>query len=1181
MSPANAALTSDELTSLAKADHDVPYHLSFKAENVIAQATVSATPDGPSYAVVAVTGATNWTDVRDGMTAKFTDSTGDVLRGYYRVRRNSGDTLELFIEEVTPADQGIIAQGLRTDSIQVGDLITITDRFDLFSVKPSINNGTIYQDNDVALGTYNTAPEVIVNVTINSRPGDYVTEIASDDGTQHITATISVIKWPTSSGSTVTYAWSVPASWSGVSGGTSATLQADVPPGDYTLYCDVDDSVGGTTQIARWVRIHSPSDPPLSINITSDARDMNTRKMTIRAVKSVIANLPPGIKCAVWSDATWGGDDVPSATRTFVGYLYQQPFSHEPGFYETTADIYSTTAILDMLMCTPMTVKYSSSPATWEELDASLQTVQFIMWWVLRWRCANFLKCFNFTPFSTSDSIARKINIGISQGSIFSALKNLAEMYDATVGSRSDGEIIARQLPYMVSDRSGISNRLTLTNHIYHDIKVTWVRRATYGSVIHDGVFSDLTEDTAVAAQAPGLNTFGQGGAMDRQSNKIYEDEGDNKSRVAKAYAYLNSEFPSIVAPIWDNWDVFEPADCDIVTVEVPADKSPTGVAFSIDCIVVSVQKDWTPGRRARITPTLAALTDSVDSQSIPPSPDMPITSGEPPIFSLPPEFPSVSDDGGTVPTPLPNDKTAFSNGEELFACSAHKAYWVEQFLSLSSPQYTNITPLNLTSNYKIQHCLAIGVEPTVPNPGGFLLANTGGVTGHSAMWQSDRINVPAGNSITWNTGATFSHNYQIMRGVPVPGNLILYTSDTQIDNLFYDFKIDDQGWGTVAFSSYGSTSSPDTAGHHVGSAGWRQDTTVNDSDGSGRTYEQIFIGISFMTPITATKIVAVFDRATGTADAPDSVGLAFFTSLSGSQSVLHSESNLGPTGTNASMTWTGSATFDQLVFDERSGVSAPHDATDPGGSCTLKRIEIYVGGAGAAVITTTDSGATMGTEINVDSGDSPGAVGGFDLCRNSPTSYAAGKNKLRKATTVGGAYSDFYAITGSANCVCACIPYFRWDGTTDQTEAGDPDVIIALDQLDGSSRSLIWVEGDGTTVHDITPVGGIKFDSANCICLHSAGSNMIAVAGKVGGIGKIYVTIDRGTSWTVATADSGNVSAPTMIRARRENITPERGQIYAADPNVPTIWYSSHWGTVGLAPRATPSGIVVIDTIF
>src|SRR5204862_3819402 len=120
----------------------------------------------------------------------------------------------------------------------------------------------------------------------------------------------------------------------------------------------------------------------------------------------------------------------------------------------------------------------------------------------------------------------------------------------------------------------------------------------------------------------------------------------------------------------------------------------------------------------------------------------------------------------------------------------------------------------------------------------------------------------------------------------------------------------------------------------------------------------------------------------------------------------------------------TGSATFDELVFSEVSGTSAPHAGTDPGGTCTLKRIEIFVGGSGAAIRVASDKGMTIGSEVSVDSGDSPGAVGGFDLSKNSDTSYAAGKNKLRKATTKGGSYSDFYAITGSANCVCACIPF-------------------------------------------------------------------------------------------------------------------------------------------------------------
>lgn len=1133
--PANVALTPTELTSLAKVNQLAPYYLSFKAENTIATATVSETPTGSSYAQLNTSGAVNWTNIREGMTAKITDSTGATLRGYYRVRRNSNDVTVLDIEEITPADQGIIAQSIRTATIQVGDLITVTDRFDLFSMKPSIAAGILYQDYDIPVGTYNVAPEVIVNVDINSRPGDYINKIPSDGGTDHISAAISIIKWPSSSGSTVTYSWVVPASWTNVTGTTTATLAADVPPGDYTLYCDVTDSVGGLTEIARWVRIHSPSDPPLGVNITSDMRDMQQRKVSIRAVQKVIQSLPPGIKCALWSDATWGGDNVATATRTFIGYLYQQPFAHEPNYYETNADIYSTAAILDTLMCVPMTIKYTGFTTTWEQLAADLQTVQFVMWWVLRWRCANLLKCFNFTPFSTASNIGRRINFGISQGSILAALKNLAEMYEVNIGSRSDGEIISQALPWMLSDRSGVATRCTLTNDIYSDVKTKWVRRATYGSVIHDGVVSNLGADTPVSAQAPGLQTFGQGGAIEKRSDKIYESQDDNNIRVGLQYAYLNSQYPQIDVDIPNNWDVFEPADCNLVTVVVPATYSPTGSAITIDCVPQSVTKTWIKGQRASIRMMLVASTNGAVGQTVPPSPTTAI-SPIPPISNIPFPLPPIDDGGGSLPLPVPPGQVASFDGNYLLANSDTQVYWIKQYANLTTPQYNVITP----PKFGVYGMAATQIQfnPTPGSVGGYALGTTAaGTAQHSNIFHGSNV---AAISPVWEVGTSLSGGYTILRSPAKQNSVMAYTQGT-LDQWEYN-------WDFVGTVSHAENMRV-LLGSFSPGTGWVGAPGPHDPGAMFAVeFEVIF------NCFTTVNSISFVYNAGGGAGPDNGADLRTFDTLDGNYTFYGITTVPLPSGVNLTKSHLEEVdNVGGLVVNINSGsLNAPN---------LVKSLHFTGFGVNpfdcpvAEVAYSIDNGSSASI-ITV--GDAPGNVGGFDVARNSEVSYAAAKGNVRKASSLGGTYGDFWSITDPAQAVCVHIPYTDWSGN-DQTASTTPDVIIALN-LPDASKTLIWVQGDGMTAHDITPTSNLTFDNQNCITSHMG--THIAVFGNVSGTKTVFVSQDKGSTWINATP--GSSIAPTWIHNRRNNTLPTRGQLYMFTGG--DGYYSSYFAAPGTA---------------
>src|SRR5690348_2149949 len=121
--PPNSALTNTELARFNGNQDDTPYYLSFHAYTVFSTADVATTSSGADTLSIAVTNTVNWTKIREGMTAKITNTAATVLRGYYRIR-TGGNAGALNIEQIAFADPGSIANANRVDVIQQGDKIS-------------------------------------------------------------------------------------------------------------------------------------------------------------------------------------------------------------------------------------------------------------------------------------------------------------------------------------------------------------------------------------------------------------------------------------------------------------------------------------------------------------------------------------------------------------------------------------------------------------------------------------------------------------------------------------------------------------------------------------------------------------------------------------------------------------------------------------------------------------------------------------------------------------------------------------------------------------------------------------------------------------------------------------------------------------------------------------------------
>lgn len=215
--------------------------------------------------------------------------------------------------------------------------------------------------------------------------------------------------------------------------------------------------------------------------------------------------------------------------------------------------------------------------------------------------------------------------------------------------------------------------------------------------------------------------------------------------------------------------------------------------------------------------------------------------------------------------------------------------------------------------------------------------------------------------------------------------------------------------------------------------------------------------------------------------------------------------------------------------------------------------------------------------------GNSPGSSGGFDVQRSGENWFVAIDGAVARGTALSGAGTTWYTITGGVQAACIIVPYVTWSGTPN-TSNTDPDIVVALTGADGSSRTLLWIEGGSSpgTVHDITPTGSPVFDNPNCVTVHF---RHIACFGRISGVYHLFTSNDRGTTWV----DHGADTTAAFIRCRRNDNTgsssgTNQGQLYLAAHSV--VDWSSKWGVSAgphndMWPRNTPFAPTGLDTIF
>lgn len=516
--------------------------------------------------------------------------------------------------------------------------------------------------------------------------------------------------------------------------------------------------------------------------------------------------------------------------------------------------------------------------------------------------------------------------------------------------------------------------------------------------------------------------------------------------------------------------------------------------------------------------------------------------------------FPDIGLDPGQVnPAQLapPTGLITDLKGQSLLVASTTQVFLLQNFISLKVPQAREKTPSDLGS-YAIQ---AIAISPFFTKTAipAYILASDGT---NSAVWYTPNV---AAVVPSWTKGTSATGIYRVLRTTNTASAILIYSPTSAAT-----------GSLTITFSAGGYTLDDGTV---VGSGG-NPGACLESNDKPAGSMANMHAQITVYLPISGSTVTRVQWDAKKLQDTP--LQLESHARLyDASNNLLHDYID---TNSGAANTWysvdTGAVSIagvDHVQFEIIAGGSL-NELQGWMDNCHLE----YTGSNDGGVRYSSDDGATFGTVLSVGTPPST-SIGGFDVQRAGGNSFAASDSAIYRATTINGSYSSYYSITGSVQAHCIIVPYVNWSGAR-QTAATNPDILVGLSAADGSSRTLLWIEGGATpsTVHDLTPVAGSSFDNPNAITCRYASE--IALFCNVSGAYKLYKTTNAnsGATWSLVKT----LSAPKWIRCRRnDDRAVPNGQCYLLDSNA---WYTSVWYSSGPYVRTMPvTPMIAADTVW
>lgn len=812
--------------------------------------------------------------------------------------------------------------------------------------------------------------------------------------------------------------------------------------------------------------------------------------------------------------------DVPTATRQFVGWAQRHDKSVSPGLRQATLELISPSFLLGMLNSTSTIVSVTGTVGTWQRIAAALSSASFMAWYMLRWRCANLLRLFNFTPFSVDPVGQRLPSWQIDKGTLLQQIQVLATDR-GNFGCDSEGEFYFLRHPNLMPyPRSGVVVRDSVDASIYSSAsnprelqnRVQQVR----GETFHwDGAAALPTPGYSDSPKVPG-----QGTSQIKLPSQVAVDQTELEQLTGDRYAHANNPYPAVGYKIQRNRDVIEPAHMAFAAVNIPDTLSATGEEYDSNIIPVSVTKVHNQDGTADMDVSGEGETHNLPGDFVPvPAGNESVFTPEyapPPVDPLP-EFSLGDFNSVSVPAavPSPQGKTV-SPGKGAIWVSADGTKVYRTFdITVASPVVEDITPPDA---FFTAFVMVVHDKSKNFSRGAYALGNDGADSkvAYTTDVYADAVQWEIGGILTGTYSALESAGMESLAGGVVAYNPagglasgVTYVVTTGTDNLPTSII------SAVATSGDVLTPPPPTA------------------------YRRPIV-ITFDSPIRRVT----FNYNYGGGSTGDGLKIQF-----GTEAVQ----SVGQSGA-----FDQTSTSDQTVLTIHLGYSASSTAYDDSPMFITDLVGYELTNTDVIVSTSDDYGATWTDEVV---GDAPGAA--FCISRFGKVAFAGVDGTLEKASSFGGVFSP---ATGGGTSgtypVAVRIPWFKIGKPSKTNNTTTPDYYKA--SATAVSGETLWKVIAGVPTAITPDVTGTEALGVGVNCIGTYGANRICFVGQVGADRYVFSSKNSGATWT-----TNQIDGAEAVRAQR--FSPS-GLIWLLCAGADGLYYSNNGGTSWSA-RTVPDG--------
>lgn len=676
----STAIAAGSLTNLrANGTHSTKLHMVALPQFSFATAQINQSTFGKPLAQITIDNTSaDWLNVEKDMTVWVGTSAGANDVGIYRVRKTpTANTL--YMSELNSGDFGLLSKTGVHKALADNQYITIIDDCSAWSIFSRIvytgGSGTFYKDYDI---NYTDQNETDFNhiVNIGEHRAGFISSATSDKFRQQFTASITTFISDTVS----SYAWSKRALTSNatatVQAGAenSSTVTYDFSVGFFVVKLVVTFASGATVTVKRFVASLG-SDVNNTIysdyfDIKSDVRSEKERAISVELYDNFTSYLH-GSMVFIFEESLWNNASITEASTKFVGYVKE--INYSTGINRKTVTLELAQA-LDMLKNFSQQLTIVDNPANWQEVITSAGYIDYYVYYLLRYH-STLSTLYDFKHVGLTSYKAPFVS---EPQTLYNQISAQAARLNCKIGQDSAGTIhLRRDYDFLSSsEKASEQSRLTITEDDLSSadgeniLEYDYSFRARVGSVrVYGFSFATGKSSSAVAyiSGAQGKSNLGYGAETQTIDGQLVLSQSELNTRAGILYAQYNNPYASINLKFNRNYDLFEPARGDIITLSLLSSNTLDAVAFNRVCKVKKVNVAYSLQGSKTVSIEVEAAVTGVDGETIPvpPNPDnVPYNLPEFDINNLPinPFLPDNIDN--SVDTPLTENAilVAFSN---------------------------------------------------------------------------------------------------------------------------------------------------------------------------------------------------------------------------------------------------------------------------------------------------------------------------------------------------------------------------------------------------------------------------------------------------------------------------------------------------------------------------------------